>query len=109
MLLLFTCKKKSIKFNKTFTYQYNLSFTSMAEFEIINSSFDSDSSDDLEHVYAEDDLENDEDKTESQQLNCTFLSQGRMTICPQRLFRTNKVKMLTILVIFRCVKLTSLE
>ena len=39
----------------------------MAEFEIINSSFDSDSFDNLEHVYVEDDLENDEDKTESQQ------------------------------------------
>ena len=39
----------------------------MAEFEIINSNFYSDSSNDLEHVYAEEDLENDEDKTESQQ------------------------------------------
>ena len=36
----------------------------MMDFEIINSSFDSDSSDHLEHVYAAEDIENDEDKTE---------------------------------------------
>ena len=39
----------------------------MADFEIINSSFDLDSSDYLEHVYAAEDIENDANKTESQQ------------------------------------------
>ena len=39
----------------------------MSDFEIVNSRFDADSSDDLDHVYAAEYIEDDEDKTESQQ------------------------------------------
>ena len=39
----------------------------MSDFEIVNSSFDSDSSDDLDHVYAAKYIEDDEDTTELQQ------------------------------------------
>ena len=39
----------------------------MSDFKIVNSSFYSDSSDDLDHVYAAEYIEDDEDKTESQQ------------------------------------------
>ena len=39
----------------------------MSDFKMVNSSFYSDSSDDLDHVYATEYIEDDEDKTESQQ------------------------------------------
>ena len=39
----------------------------MFDFEIVNSKFDSDSSDDLDHVNAAEYIEDDEDKTASQQ------------------------------------------
>ena len=70
MLLLFTCnvvnrKERKIQQN-TFTNKYNLSFTTMSDFKIVNSSFYSDNSDDLDHVYAAEYIE---DKTESQQTN----------------------------------------
>ena len=47
----------------------------MSDFKIVNSSFYSDSSDDLDHVYAAEYIEDDEDKTESQQTH-----QGNSTV-----------------------------
>ena len=38
----------------------------MSNFEIVNSSFDSDSSDDLDHVYSAEYIEDDEDTTDLQ-------------------------------------------
>ena len=54
----------------------------MSYFKIVNSSFYSDSSDDLDHVCASEYIEDDEDKTESQQIhhgNSTYMFKPRVT------------------------------
>ena len=86
----------------------------MSDFEIMNSSFDSDMSDYLD-MFKGRNISKIMKITSSRnkpigQFNHTCLSQGRMivTTCRQWLITTNKVKMLTIVLIFRCGKLTTI-
>ena len=70
MLLLFTSKvvkRKGKILQNSFINKCYLSFTILADFETVKSSLDSDSTDDLDRVYALEDIEDDEDKTESPQ------------------------------------------
>ena len=70
LLLLFTCnvvnRKGGAKFNKTFSL-INMIYRLLNYFKIVNSRSYSDSSDDLNSVYAAEYIEDDVDKTESQQ------------------------------------------